>query len=93
MASADLQWLFYSGERILAHGPFVGFFTVWKASLWLHLWNWCGWLPSNVLPPELDEYDWCINRLYSQCSWLLSSTNGHTVFLISVTLIKVSTNC
>ena len=23
MASADIQWLFYSGERIVAHGPLV----------------------------------------------------------------------
>ena len=26
MASADMRWLFYSGERIMAHGPLVFFF-------------------------------------------------------------------
>ena len=26
MASADMQWPFYAGERIVAHGPLVFFF-------------------------------------------------------------------
>ena len=27
MASADMQWLFYSGEQIVAHRPLVSYFS------------------------------------------------------------------
>ena len=64
--------------------------TVWETSFRIHLWNRRGWLPSDVLPPEPNEHDRSINRLYYQCTRLLSSTNGHTLFFISCSLITVS---
>ena len=66
MASADMQWQFYSGERIVAHGPLL----LYNLDIFVWIQHSCllnmvlTFDPSNSVIQRL----WCISRFSNVAS-------------------------
>lgn len=66
--------------------------SVGEVAFWIHIWYWSGGMFSHVLFVKLNVHDWRIKRVYDQCAWILSFTNGVPVSLSCIIIITVSIN-
>ena len=57
MASADIQWLFYSGEQMVTHGLLVFYLTRFTNKFWVQTFKLVMFQSFQILPHKFTQID------------------------------------